>query len=587
MKHHLQQLVSAALDNLSAAGELDCQLPAVQIERTREKRHGDFACNVAMLLARAARRKPRELAEGIIAALPSSSLVANVEIAGPGFINFTMTPAAFQAVVAEVLEAGEAYGRSEIGAGKRVQVEFVSANPTGPLHVGHGRGAAYGATVADLLAAAGFQVHREYYVNDAGRQMDILGTSVWLRYLELAGEELTFPANGYKGDYIWDIAAELHRTHGDAYRKSAAEVFAGVPLDELAGGDKEQHIDGLINQAKTLLGKAGYLIFFDKALEVILGDIRQDLEEFGVVYEEWYSERTLVESGRVDAAIEALKKSGHVYEQNGALWFRSTDYGDEKDRVVVRDNGVKTYFASDIAYHWHKLERGYDRVIDIWGADHHGYVPRVKAALRAMGDEEDADKLDVLLVQFAILYRGGEKAQMSTRSGEFVTLRELREEVGNDAARFFYVMRKCEQHLDFDLDLAKSQSNDNPVYYIQYAHARICSVMRQLEEKGLTYDRSAGLRHIGALNEAHEQALLNTLSRFPEVVEAAALSHEPHQVAHYLRELANDFHTYYNAHQFLVEESAMRDARLALISAVRQVLANGLGLLGVSAPESM
>jgi arginyl-tRNA synthetase len=588
MKSHLQELVKTALHDLTSAGVFDFALPeSIAIDRTRDASHGDFACNIAMVLAKPARSKPRDLAEKIVAHLPASERVARVEIAGPGFINFTLTPAAYHAVVGDIVEEGEAFGRSDIGAGKRVQVEFVSANPTGPLHVGHGRGAAYGATVADLLAAVGFQVHREYYVNDAGRQMDILGTSVWLRYLELSGEELAFPINGYKGDYIWDIAADLHREHGDAYRHPAVDVFDGIPVDEPAGGDKEVHIDALIMRAKQLLGEAGYLIFFDKALEVILDDIRKDLAEFGVVYEEWYPERSLVSSGRVDAAIEQLKKSGHVYEEKGALWFRSTDFGDEKDRVVVRDNGVKTYFASDIAYHWHKLERGFDRVIDVWGADHHGYVPRVKAALTAMGDKEDADKLDVLLVQFAILYRGGEKAQMSTRSGEFVTLRELREEVGNDAARFFYVMRKCEQHMDFDLDLAKSQSNDNPLYYIQYAHARVCSVLRQMAEKGLSYEQGSGLNSLGLLEEAHEQALLRSLSRYPEVVESAALNHEPHQLVHYLRELANDFHTYYNAHQFLVDNGALRDARLTLIQAARQVIYNGLGLLGVSAPESM
>ena len=586
MKNHLQQLVLTALHDLHSSGVLTCELPEqVVIERTRDRSHGDFACNIAMVLAKPARSKPRDLAERIVAHLPASAQVAEVAIAGPGFINFTMAEAAYHQVVGQALEAGEAYGRSDLGQGKHVQVEFVSANPTGPLHVGHGRGAAYGATVADLLAAVGFRVHREYYVNDAGRQMDILATSVWLRYLELAGETLVFPINGYKGDYVWDIAATLHREQGDAFRHASADVFAEIPADEPAGGDKELHIDALIGRAKQLLGEGGYRQVFDQGLDTILADIRQDLEEFGVSYEQWYSERSLVESGKVDQAIERLQAAGHVYEQDGALWFRSTDFGDEKDRVVVRDNGVKTYFASDIAYHMEKLERGFARVIDVWGADHHGYVPRVKAALQALGD--NPDQLDVLLVQFAILYRGGERVQMSTRSGSFVTLRELRDEVGNDAARFFYVMRKCEQHMDFDLDLAKSESNDNPLFYIQYAHARVCSVWRQLGEKGLSYDRASGLAQLARLGEQHETDLLRSLSRYPEIVEAAALNHEPHQLAHYLRELANDFHTYYNAHQFLVDDSGLRDARLTLIQAVRQVLANGLALLGVSAPESM
>jgi len=586
LKQHLVDLLAQAVTRLQAAGVLPEDLVYTNVpERTRNPEHGDFASSIALGLARAARTKPRSLAEQIVAALPESNPVMRVEIAGPGFINFFLAPNAYQDVVNHILDAGKTYGHSTVGNGRRVQVEFVSANPTGPLHVGHGRGAAYGAAVADLLAAAGFRVHREYYVNDAGRQMDILATSVWLRYLELCGEKFVFPSNGYKGDYVFDIAATLHRETGNTLRRSAATVFEGIPPDAPEGGDKELHIDALIERSKSLLGADKYRTVFDLGLTLILGDIRQDLEEFGVVYDEWYSERALAERGLVDRAIERLKHSAHVYEKEGALWFRSTDYGDEKDRVIVRENGHKTYFASDIAYHLDKMERGFERVIDVWGADHHGYVPRVKAALAALG--RDPSTLDVLLVQFAILYRGGEKAQMSTRSGEFVTLRELRHEVGNDAARFFYVLRKCEQHMDFDLDLAKSQSNDNPVYYLQYAHARICSVLRLVTEKGLIRDRERGRRNLELLTEAHERALLATLSRYAEVVEAAALGREPHQLAYYLRELANDFHAYYNAHTFLVEADDLRDARLSLIDAARQVLANGLGLLGVSAPESM
>jgi arginyl-tRNA synthetase len=399
------------------------------------------------------------------------------------------------------------------------------------------------------------------------------------------GEQFNFPVNGYKGGYVRDISASLRRIHGDKFFRPAARVMADLPPDEPAGGDKEEHIDAIIDRAKQLLGAADYRSVFDAGLNIVLADIRQDLEEFGVIYDEWYSERSLTESGAVQRALQRLRASGHAYEKDGALWFRATDYGDEKDRVLVRDNGQTTYFASDIAYHMDKLERGFERVIDVWGADHHGYVPRVKAALQAMGD--DPNKLDVLLVQFAILYKGGERMQMSTRSGEFVTLRELRDEVGNDAARFFYVTRKCEQHMDFDLDLAKSQSADNPVYYVQYAHARVCSVLRQLSEKGLQRDERRGGENLHLLREEHEQSLMVNLSRFPEVVETAALTHEPHLVAHYLRELAYDFHTYYNTHQFLVESDALRDARLNLILATRQVIRNGLALLGVSAPESM
>ena len=586
MKSEIAELVRSALQTLSEQGVLaaeDIREPV--IERARDPQHGDFATNAAMVHGKVAKMKPRDLAEKLVAALPQSALLSEVSIAGPGFINFRLASDAHLSVVAAVLEQGGRYGRSDAGAGRKVQVEFVSANPTGPLHVGHGRGAAYGSVVADLLEAVGFEVHREYYVNDAGRQMDILGTSVWLRYLELAGEELTFPSNGYKGDYVWDIAASLHRDHGDAYRHATTEVFDGIPADEPAGGDKELHIDALIARAKQLLGDNRYRFVFELGLNVILDDIREDLQLFGTTYQEWYSERSLVESGAVNKCIERLRESGHMYEKGGAWWFKSTDFGDEKDRVVVRDNGQTTYFASDIAYHLDKLERGFDRVIDVWGADHHGYVPRVKAALQAMGLDEK--KLDVLLVQFAVLYEGGQKKQMSTRSGQFVTLRELRKDVGADAARFFYVMRKCEQHLDFDLDLARSQSNENPVYYVQYAHARICSVLRQAAEKGISTELSEGTQNLQQLTEQHEQDLLKNLARYPEVVLNSAMNEEPHQLTHYLRELANDLHTYYNAHQFLVDDDALRDARLKLILATRQVLANGLGLIGISAPEQM
>ena len=586
MKHHLQQLVSHAIDRLRQEGVLAPDLEvAIMIERTRDRAHGDFACNNALALAKVAKQNPRMLGEKIMAALPASDLVAKVELAGPGFINFFLTPAAYHSVVNEVLLKGELFGQSDLGGGRAVQVEFVSANPTGPLHVGHGRGAAYGACVANLLQAVGFKVHREYYVNDAGRQMDILAASVWLRYLEKCGEALPFPSNGYKGEYVHDIAAAALARFGNTLHHSAAEVFAGIVDDEPQGGDKEQHIDALVSRAKTLLGEAAYREIFDLGLNAVLADIREDLQAFGVLYDEWFSERSLADDGSIDKALDRLRDNGYVYEKEGAEWFRSTEFGDEKDRVVVRENGAKTYFASDIAYHMNKIERGYERVIDVWGADHHGYVPRVKAALEALGD--DASRLEVLLVQFAILYRGGERVQMSTRSGSFVTLRELREEVGNDAARFFYVVRKCEQHMDFDLDLAKSQSNDNPVYYIQYAHARVCSVLRQLAEKGLVHQQARGESSLALLSEPHEEALMVSLSRYPELVENAALNHEPHQIAHYLRDLANEFHTYYNAHQFLVEDDNVRDARLNLILAVKRVIKNGLLLLGVSAPESM
>lgn len=585
MKDQLKNLVGQALSIFTQQQQLEIDLPEIQIDRTKDKKHGDFACNIAMMLAKPAKMNPRQIATEIVAALPDSEFVSQVEIAGPGFINFYLTAEASQQVVLDILEKGEAYGRSQVGNGKKVQVEFVSANPTGPLHVGHGRGAAYGSVVSSLLMAAGFDVHREYYVNDAGRQMDILGTSVWLRYLEACGEQFTFPSNGYQGSYVRDIAEELKMEHGDKFLHAAQSVFDGVPADEPQGGDKEAHIDGLTQQAKALLGEADYRTVFDKGLNAILDDIRQDLAEFGSEYDEWFSERSLVESGEVEKAIEQLKAAGQLYQDNGAWWFKSTDYGDEKDRVVVRDNGQATYFASDIAYHLNKYQRGFDEIIDIWGADHHGYIPRVRAAVQAMS--QNVDQLKVLLVQFAVLYRGAEKVGMSTRSGEFVTLRELRDEVGKDAARFFYVMRGADQHMDFDLELAKSQSNDNPVYYVQYAHARVCSVFRQLQERGLSWDQAVGKTNLAKLTEAHEEALMTRLASYPEVLENAALNHTPHILAHYLTDLARDFHTYYNAHQFISDDLALTQARLTLIASVRQVICNALTVMGVSAPESM
>ncbi|WP_455207292.1 arginine--tRNA ligase [Kaarinaea lacus] len=588
MKHQLQKLITQALEQLKRDDQLPNDIAYdVQIDRTRDASHGDYACNIAMTLAKVARSNPRELAAKIVAALPEDENVEKTEIAGPGFINFYLTPGAGYAVIKTIHNAAEEFGRSDLGKSRRVLIEFVSANPTGPLHVGHGRGAAYGAALSNLLEAAGFAVHREYYVNDAGRQMNILAASVWLRYLELCGEAIDFPSNGYKGDYVFDIAATVHRDHSEQFRCAPTMIFDGLPPDATPDGlgDKEAHIDGIIDRAREILGNSGFRVMQDTALDAILDDIKRDLKEFGVEYHEWFSERSLTETGAVLDAVTSLREAGHSYDKGGNLWFESSKFGDEKDRVLMRENGTPTYFAADIAYHLNKIRRGYDQIIDIWGADHHGYVARVKASLQAL--DFDPATLEILLVQFAILYRGQERVQMSTRSGKFVTLRQLREEVGKDAARFFYVMRKCEQHMDFDLELAKSESSDNPVYYIQYAHARICSVIRQLSEKSLSYDQRMGLDNLSLLTEQHELELITSLSKYPEIVEAGARSHEPHQIAHYLRDLANEFHTYYNAHQFIVENDALRNARLSLILAARQVIVNGLTILGVSAPESM
>ncbi len=585
MKQHIEQLIQTALEQLVKTGALAVVIPAIQIDNTKDKQHGDFASNIALMLAKSAQRKPRDVAELIVQHLPASPHVAKTDIAGPGFINFFLSPHAFYSVIPDILAANETYGRVDLGKGKRILVEFVSSNPTGPLHVGHGRHAAYGAVVCDLLEAVGYRAHREYYVNDAGRQMDILAVSVWLRYLELCGEKLLFPTNAYKGTYVIDIANELKTKYGNALVKSSQDVFADLPKDEPDGGDKELYIDAVIANARRLLDEEGYLNVFDLSLNLILVDIRNDLAEFGLEFQEWFSERAFTQSDVVDRMFARLKKAGLAYEREGALWFRATDFQDEKDRVLERANGQRTYFANDLAYHINKFERGFDEAIDIFGSDHHGYIPRMKAGLQANG--VPAEKLTYLLVQFVTLYRGGQQAQMSTRSGSFVTLRELRAEVGNDAARYFYVMRRCEQHVDFDLDLAKSHSNDNPVYYIQYAHARICSVFRQLPDKGMLYDEAIGLANLVLLKEPQEMQLLGTLGRYKEVIVTAAMQHEPHQLTNYLRELANDFHGYYNAHQFLVEDVALRQARLALIRATRQVLVNGLTLLGISTPETM
>lgn len=549
--------------------------PSIVLEKPRQAEHGDYACNVALQLARALKRAPREIAARLVGALPASPYLERAEVAGAGFINLFLKRSFKQQVVNRILKAGGAYGTGLLGQRKKVQVEFVSANPTGPLHVGHGRGAAYGASLANILEAAGFDVSREFYVNDFGRQMDILTLSTWLRYLELCGEAAPFPPNAYQGEYVRTMARALHAEHGARLCRGAG-IFAAA----LSQPDEEIRLDAMIESSKHALG-GGYDTVHRFALEVQLADCRSDLAEFGVTFDEWYSERSLYDSGRVERALKRLEERGHLYEQDGAKWFRSSSYGDEKDRVVRRENGQYTYFASDIAYHLDKFERGFDIAIDIWGADHHGYMARVKGALAALG--LDPQRLTIALVQFAVLYRGGQRVSMSTRAGEFVTLRELRSEVGNDAARFFYVMRKSDQHLDFDLDLAKSQSTENPVYYVQYAHARVCSV---LEQWGGDAAELAGT-DVAALLAEHETALLALLLEYPDAVENAARDFAPHLVAYYLRELAAGFHSYYNATRLLVEDESVKRARLALAAAIRQVLRNGLALLGVSAPDRM
>lgn len=586
MKQIVEQLLFNALEVLKSTGKIPPATQAeIKIERSKNATHGDFASNLALLLAKSCQQSPREVAAWLLEAIPAHPALERVDIAGPGFINFFMHKDTLSQVIPRVLMEKERYGSSQMGQLKRIIIEFVSANPTGPLHVGHGRSAAFGASLANVLKAAGFGVSCEYYVNDAGRQMDILAVSVWLRYVSLGGENIVFPANAYQGDYVQVMAQTLLAEKGTLYLYPWTQITEGLPLDEPEGGDKELYIDAMISKARKLLGDEGFKRFHQYALQTVLADIKDDLGEFGVHFDHWFSEQSLVDSGALEKGIDALKTGGHTYLKDGALWFKATAFDDEKDRVLIRANGQSTYFASDVAYHWNKYDRGFERVIDIFGADHHGYTTRVKAAVKALGHDEQC--VDVLLVQFAILYRGGQRVQMSTRSGSFVTLRELRDEVGNDAARFFYVMRKPEQHMDFDLDLAKSQSNDNPVYYIQYAHARICSVLNQLKERGLHFNESMGIEHLSELSSPHELDLMTLMSRYPEVIANAAMHCEPHQMAYYLRELANGLHSYYNAVQLLCENDCLRSARLCLLMAVSQVLKNGLHLLGVCAPESM
>lgn len=596
MNTAIQAALEHAVQSLQAEGVLPSDFNnSGNLTRTKDRSHGDFASNIAMIGSKAAGIKPRDLAEKILAHLPEVADISKAEIAGPGFINFFLNADQRFAVLDQVQAQQDQFGRTSANAAKRVQVEFVSANPTSSLHVGHGRGAAYGMTVANLLEATGATVDREYYVNDAGRQMDILATSTYLRYLELTGQELVFPKNAYQGDYVKEIAQSIIDQDANAYVRPVAEVYQDVPEDVqyaaepdsdgnkvVLSGDKEKHIDGLIYNSQRLIGE-GYRVFHQAALKAILDDIKDDLGEFGVTFNQWFSEASLTE--KIDEALQMLDQRGFLYEQDGNIWFKSTEFGDEKDRVVKRRNGQTTYFASDIAYHLNKLQRGYTDIIDIWGSDHHGYIARVKAAIDALG--YDSKKLTVLLVQFVSLWRSGVMVQMSSRSGQFVTLRDLRKEVGNDAARFYYVMRKSEQHIDFDLDLAVSQSKDNAVYYIQYAHARICRMLEKAAATDVNFDAVNARQFAAKLDLDAETEILAKLAAYPEIVIRAANSYEPHQVGNYLKELAALFHGWYNEHKVLNDDAELTQARLLLSVNVQQVLRNGLELLGVSAPESM
>jgi len=586
MIKHLQELLEKAVNGLQKKGTFPKNLESqIVFERTRNKDHGDFATNIALTLAKPLAKNPREIAQLIADEVIESLHVAKIEIAGPGFLNFFLTENCRRQIIKQVLKLGKKFGTNSFGNDKQITVEFVSANPTGPLHVGHGRGAAYGATLANILEKCGYQVQKEYYVNDNGRQMDILATSIWLRYIELCGIPVVFPDNGYQGEYIVDIARIVRKKYGDKFIFQSQEVYEAVPADEKDGGNKESHIDGLVSNAKNLLGTTNYEKVFQIGLKNILSGIKQDLEKFNVKYDSWFSEKHLHDGDTIDRALKKLQKKGYLYKKDGATWFMASHFGDEKDRVVTRENGQKTYFASDIAYLLNKFERGFEGALYVFGADHHGYIARLKAAAKGMN--LNPDNIEIVLTQFANLIENGKKIQMGTRSGKFVTLSQLVDDVGVDAARFFYVMRSHDQHLDFDLDLAKSQSSENPVFYIQYAHARICSIFDKLEQQALQHNQEIGNASLHLLNSDHEHDLMRTIASYPEILVTAARTRSPHVVANFLREIAQNFHSYYNESQVAVDDENLRNARLNLSKATRIIIANGLKLLGASAPSSM
>ena len=548
LRRQIGDALQACFDNNSLHSRV---VPDVQIEVPGNPEHGDFSSNLAMTMARAEKKSPRQIAEALVAALGDCDFLSKVEIAGPGFINFTLKPTCWYEVLDDITAKGKQYGFSKVGQGRKVQVEFVSANPTGPLHIGHGRGAAVGDAVAAILQAAGFDVQREYYVNDAGNQVATLGRSIWMRLREQRGEAIVFPEDGYQGEYIQELAVKLFE-----------EDPAVAELEE----------DEAVKRC-TAFGVSN-----------VLDWIAADLKKFGIKFDRWFSEQSLYDRNMVEIELAKLADKGLSYERDGALWLRTTDYGDDKDRVLIKSDGSPTYFASDVAYHMEKFDRGFERVIDVWGADHHGYVPRMKAVVAGLGHQPD--DLEVLLIQMVNLLRDGQPFTMGKRSGNFVTLREVVEEVGSDACRFYFLMRRSDSQPDFDLELAKRQSADNPVYYVQYAHARVCSIKRNAEEQGVSLPKR-GVADLSNLILPEELLLAKYLARYPEAVVGAAQNCEPHRIVYYLQELAAQFHSYYNRQRVLVEDPATTQARLYLVDGVRIVLANALNLLGVNAPERM
>jgi arginyl-tRNA synthetase len=552
MKDLLRQQVAKALQACFDSQTLHSgDIPDIQIEVPGNPEHGDFATNIAMTMARAEKKAPRQIAEALVATLGASPLLDKVEVAGPGFINFTLAPVCWYEVLDDIMARGWRYGTSRVGQGQKVQVEFVSANPTGPLHIGHGRGAAVGDAVASILQAAGFDVQREYYVNDAGNQVATLGRSIWLRLRQLHGEKISFPEDGYQGEYIRKLASSMRDESPEAIHQEEAEA---IKLCSAFGVSK------------------------------VLDWIATDLKAFGITFDNWFSEQSLYDRNMVATELAKLAEKGLSYEQDDAVWLRTTDFGDDKDRVLIKSDGSPTYFASDVAYHMEKFDRGFDRVIDVWGADHHGYVPRMKAVVAGLG--HSAEDLQVLLIQMVNLLRDGQPYTMGKRSGNFVTLHDVVDEVGKDACRFFFLMRRSDSQLDFDLELAKRQSSDNPVYYVQYAHARVCSINRTAAEQGVDLPAS-GTADLSCLTLAEELALAKHLARYPETVVGAAQTCEPHRIVYYLQELAAQFHSYYNRQRVLVEDAQITRARLYLVNGARIVLANALNLLGVDAPERM
>ena len=580
MKDNIKKTLSQILEDLYSQIEPEVKNLKISIQDNKEKEHGDLATNIAMVLAKPLKKNPKEIAEEIKQNFVLDEKIIKIEVAGPGFLNFFLSKDSHGEILEQIQKENKDFGKSGSKQSK-VLIEYVSSNPTGPLHVGHGRGAVFGSVLSSLLEEAGFEVDQEYYVNDFGRQMNILATSAWIRYCQLFSSEIKMMQQGYQGDYLIPIAKKLKDEKSDSLFKIEESLIQKLNSED----QDDEFTDQLVESLRVIL-KEEFQYIREFALSEILHLIKADLEQCGVHHNAWFSESSLYGNdgstdSKVDVSIEELKSRGFIYEEGGAIWFKSSSLGDDKDRVLRRGNGEYTYFASDVAYHLDKYDRGYDRVINVWGSDHHGYLPRVRAAMDAC--DRDINKLEVIFIQFANLVKGGKKVSMSTRSGDFITLNELMNEVTTEAARFFYINRKADQHLEFDLDLAKEQSKDNPLYYIQYAHARICSVLRKAENEFEDFD-SVDLALLGSEKEIE---ILKILRQYPQLIERSAKAGEPHLLCYFLRDLSGVFHSYYNSEKFLIEDKELMTSRLYLLKGVKQVIANGLRVLGIKAPEEM